>query len=271
MKEGGPRAEVATTSRAVPTLRGEVPAGPLPAAVGTLPTMVVSVVMAEDNLLVREGVTSLLSTYPDLVVLAACSDPGELYAAVDRHRPDVVLTDIRMPPGHGDEGIQVARRLRRLHPDIGVLVLSQFVEPAYALDLFHDGSRGRGYLLKDHVDDVDRLVSALHTVASGGSYIDDDVVEALVRGRARSVDSPLVTLSARETDVLAELATGRSNAAIARALGVSEHAVEKHTGVIFAKLGLSGTTDVNRRVTAVLMFLAGREGAAPAAPPRGAG
>jgi DNA-binding NarL/FixJ family response regulator len=234
--------------------------------------MVVSVVLAEDNLLVREGVTSLLSTYPDLVVLATCSEPDELYEAVDRFRPDVVLTDIRMPPGHGDEGIQVARRLRRLHPDIGVLVLSQFVEPAYALDLFHDGSRGRGYLLKDHVDDVDRLVSALHTVASGGSYIDDDVVEALVRGRARSVDSPLVTLSARETDVLAELATGRSNAAIARALGVSEHAVEKHTGVIFAKLGLTGTSsDVNRRVMAVLMFLAGRDGATSAAPPRGAG
>src|SRR4029450_8924408 len=147
----------------------------------------------------------------------------------------------------------------RTAPGVGVVVLSQFVEPAYAVDLFAEGSRGRGYLLKDHVDDVDRLVSAVRTVASGGSYIDDDVVDALVRARRRSLDSPLTALSTRETDVLAELATGASNAAIARSLGVSEHSVEKHTGVIFAKLGLSGDADVNRRVTAVLLFLAGRE------------
>jgi DNA-binding NarL/FixJ family response regulator len=221
--------------------------------------MALRVVLAEDNLLVREGVASLLSTYADVELVAACSNPDELYAAVDEHKPDVVITDIRMPPTHTDEGIRAARRLRHTAPDVGVVVLSQFVEPAYALDLFSDGSRGRGYVLKDHVDDVERLVTAVSTVASGGSYIDDDVVDALVRARRRTLDSPLASLSSRETDVLAELATGASNAAIARALGVSEHSIEKHTGVIFAKLGLSGDSDVNRRVMAVLMFLAGRE------------
>ena len=221
--------------------------------------MALRIVLAEDNLLVRAGVSSLLSTYADVDLVAACGDPDELYAAVEAERPDVVLTDIRMPPTHTDEGIRVARSLRRTAPGVGVVVLSQFVEPAYALDLFAEGSRGRGYLLKDHVDDVDRLVSAVRTVASGGSYIDDDVVDALVRARRRSLDSPLAALSTREADVLAELASGASNAAIARSLGVSEHSVEKHTGVIFAKLGLSGDADVNRRVTAVLLFLAGRE------------
>jgi DNA-binding NarL/FixJ family response regulator len=221
--------------------------------------MSLRVVLAEDNLLVREGVASLLSTYDDIELVATCSQPDELFLAVDAHRPDVVLTDIRMPPMHTDEGIRAARQLRRVAPEVGVVVLSQFVEPAYALDLFAEGSRGRGYVLKDHVDDVDRLVSAVRVVAAGGSYIDDDVVDALVRGRRRALDSPLVALSPRETDVLSELATGRSNAAIARQLGVSEHSVEKHTSVIFAKLGLAEDADVNRRVMAVLLFLAGRD------------
>jgi DNA-binding NarL/FixJ family response regulator len=221
--------------------------------------MALRVVLAEDNLLVREGVASLLSTYGDVDLVAACNEPDELFAAVERHRPDVVLTDIRMPPTHTDEGIRAARQLRRTAPEVGVVVLSQFVEPAYALDLLAEGSRGRGYVLKDHVDDVDRLVSAVRVVASGGSYIDDEVVDALVRGRRRAVDSPLTALSPRETEVLAELATGRSNAAIARELRLSEHSVEKHTSVIFAKLGLVEDADVNRRVTAVLLFLAGRE------------
>src|SRR5262245_13954602 len=229
--------------------------------------MALRVVLAEDNLLVREGVASLLSAYADVDLVAACGNPDELYAAVEAHAPDVVLTDIRMPPTHTDEGIRAARRLRHIAPDVGVVVLSQFVEPAYALDLFSDGSRGRGYVLKDHIDDVERLVAAVSTVASGGSYIDDDVVDALVRARRRALDSPLASLSSREADVLAELATGASNAAIAKALGVSEHSVEKHTGVIFAKLGLSGDGDVNRRVMAVLMFLAGRDEHAEATNP----
>ena len=222
--------------------------------------MSLRLVFAEDNLLVREGVVSLLALYPDVEVVAACATPAELLTAVDEHAPDVVLTDIRMPPDHSDEGIRVARRLRATAPDVGVVVLSQFIEPAFALDLFADGSRGRGYVLKDHVDDADRLVGAVRTVAGGGSYIDDEVVDAMVRGRARSLDSPLSTLSPRETDVLGALATGRTNAAIARDLGVSEHAIEKHTSLIFAKLGIAEDADLNRRVTAVLVFLAGSAG-----------
>lgn len=222
--------------------------------------MVVRLVLAEDNLLVREGVTSLLSTCGDIEVVAACADPEELLAAVDEHAPDVVLTDIRMPPTHTDEGIRVARHLRRTAPEVAVVVLSQFVEPAFALDLLSEGSRGRGYVLKDHVDDVERSATAIRTVAAGGSYIDDDVVDALVRGRSRALDSPLAALSPRETQVLAALATGRSNAAIARDLGVSEHAIEKHTTLVFAKLGISEDADVNRRVMAVVMFLADRVG-----------
>ena len=219
--------------------------------------MSVRLVFAEDNLLVREGIASLLSTIADIDVVAACSTPDELLAAVGEHAPDVVLTDIRMPPTHSDEGIRLARQLRRTAPEVGVVVLSQFVEPAFALDLFADGTKGRGYVLKDHVDDVDRLVTAIRTVAAGGSYVDDDVVDALVRGRARAVDSPLSTLSHREAEVLAALASGRSNAAIARDLGVSEHAIEKHTSLIFAKLGITEDADLNRRVMAVLLFLSG--------------
>lgn len=221
--------------------------------------MIVRLVLAEDNLLVREGVTSLLKTLTDVDLVATCGDLDGLMAATDEHMPDVVITDIRMPPTHTDEGIRAAAELRTRAPGVAVLVLSQFVEPAYALDLLQDGTAGRGYILKDHVDDVDRLLTAIHTVAGGGSYIDDEVVDALVRGRARSLGSPLAELSGRETEVLAELATGRNNAAIARELGVSEHAVEKHTSAIFSKLGLAGDGDLNRRVAAVLLFLAGRD------------
>ena len=222
--------------------------------------MAVTVVLAEDNLLVREGVVSLLATGEGFELLATCADPEELVAAVELHRPDIVVTDIRMPPTHTDEGIRVAAELRDRHPDLGVLVLSQYVEPAYALDLLAQGSRGRGYLLKDHVDDVERLFEAIETVAAGGSYIDDDVVDALVRGRARAGGDALAHLSVREGEVLAELATGRSNGAIARSLGISEHAIEKHTSAIFAKLGLAEDGDVNRRVRAVVLYLGGEAG-----------
>jgi len=225
--------------------------------------MVVRLVLAEDNLLVREGVASVLSTLDEVELVAACGDAEELLRAVEVLRPDVAVTDIRMPPTHTDEGIRAAARLRVDAPGVGVLVLSQFVDPAYALDLLGGGTAGRGYLLKDHVDDVDRLLTAIRAVAGGGSYIDDDVVDALVRGRARAVDSPVASLSAREREVLGELASGRSNAAIARVLGISEHAIEKHTSAIFAKLGLVDDADVNRRVAAVLLFLAGRDGVEP--------
>lgn len=215
-------------------------------------------VVAEDNLLVREGLVSLISTAVDLVPVAVCSSLDELFAAVDRERPDVVVTDIRMPPSHRDEGIQAARRFRSTHPDLGVVVLSQFVDPAYELALFDDGTRGRGYLLKDRVDEVDRLAQAIRSVAAGGSFIDDDVVDALVRSRTRMIDSPVDTLTQRELEVLAEMATGATNSAIAESLGVTPHSVEKHSTAIFVKLGLAEDIDINRRVKAVLVFLAGR-------------
>ncbi len=250
------------------SLRADTALAPLPTSGWPYPSIVcplrvtgvtLRLVLAEDNLLVREGITSLLSTFDEVEVVAVCADADELLAAVVDHQPDVVVTDIRMPPDHSNEGIRAAELLRGSHPDVGVVVLSQFVEPAYALELLEPGTAGRGYLLKDHVDDVDQLLAAIRAVAAGGSFIDDDVVGALVRGRVRAVDSPLTALSARETEVLAELATGRSNAAIARQLGISEHAIEKHTSAIFAKLSLTEATDVNRRVAAVLLFLAGRD------------
>jgi DNA-binding NarL/FixJ family response regulator len=216
-------------------------------------------VLAEDNLLVREGLVSIVSAAAGLEAVAVCSSLGELVEAVEREQPDVVVTDIRMPPDHRDEGIQAARRFRQTFPQLGVVVLSQFVDPAYALALFDDGTHRRGYLLKDRVDESDRLARAIRTVASGGSFIDDDVVDALVRSRTRMIDSPLLTLTGRELDVLAEMATGATNTAIAETLGVSAHSIEKHSTAIFAKLGLDEDTDVNRRVKAVLMFLAGRE------------
>jgi DNA-binding NarL/FixJ family response regulator len=217
----------------------------------------VRVVLAEDNLLVREGLVSLLRGSDAVEVAAACSSLPELLQAVDAFEPQVVLTDIRMPPDHADEGIQAARRLRETHPDLGVVVVSQFADPAYALAVFDSGSRGRGYLLKDRVDDLDRLLAAIRAVASGGSFIDEEVVDALIRSRSRLVDSPLQTLTDREREVLAEVATGRSNAAVAASLGVSENAIGKHINSIFAKLGLGEDVEINRRVKAVLLYLSG--------------
>lgn len=215
------------------------------------------IVVAEDNLLVREGLVSLIATQDDIEVVGTCGSLPELLESVERHQPDIVVTDIRMPPDHSDEGIRAARMLRDTAPDVGVVVLSQFVEPSYALELFDDGTRGRGYLLKDRVDEVDRLSEAIRSVGGGGSFIDDEVVDALVRGRTRMVDSPLHTLSERELDVLAEMATGATNSVIAERLHVGEHAVEKHSNAIFSKLGLSEDREINRRVKAVLVFLAG--------------
>jgi DNA-binding NarL/FixJ family response regulator len=218
----------------------------------------IRVVLAEDNLLVREGLISLLSSADEVELLAACSSLPELIEAVTTYKPDVVLTDIRMPPGHTDEGIQAARLLRQSHPDLGVVVISQFADPAYALAVFETGTRGRGYLLKDRVDDLRRLLAAIGAVAGGGSFIDEEIVEALIRSRSRLVDSPVLTLTAREREVLAEVAMGRSNTAVAARLGVSENAIGKHISSIFAKLGLSEDEEINRRVKAVLVFLAGR-------------
>ena len=218
----------------------------------------IRVVLAEDNLLVREGLVSLLSGSDEVSLCAVCSSLPELLDAVDANEPDVVLTDIRMPPDHSDEGIQAARLLRQRHPDLGVVVISQFADPAYALAAFETGTRGRGYLLKDRVDDLGRLLAAIRAVATGGSFIDEEVVEALIRSRSRLADSPMLTLTPREREVLAEVAAGRSNTAVAAHLGVSENAIGKHISSIFSKLGLTEDDEVNRRVKAVLVYLAGR-------------
>jgi DNA-binding NarL/FixJ family response regulator len=216
------------------------------------------VIVGEDNILVREGLARLVEAIDGVEIVAMCADAEELLATVATVEVDVVITDIRMPPTHTDEGIRAARTIRAMRPDAGVVVLSQFVEPAYAIDLLADGTSGRAYVLKDHVDDVGRLERAIRTVAAGGSMIDDDVVAMLVRSRQRAVDSPLDALSPREVDVLREMATGVTNAAIAERLGISLHSVEKHSNAIFTKLHLSEEEGVNRRVSAVLMFLAGR-------------
>ncbi len=217
----------------------------------------IRIVLAEDNLLVREGLVALIVGVPDLDLVASCSSLPELLEHVDRFEPDVVLTDIRMPPDHQDEGIRAAETFRATHPTLGVVVLSQFVDPIYALALFDGGTRGRGYLLKDRVDEVDRLAQAIRTVHGGGSFIDDEVVDALVRSRTRMADSAIEALSPREIEVLAAMATGATNAAIATSLSISSHAVEKHSNSIFSKLQLAEDHEINRRVKAVLVFLAG--------------
>ncbi len=216
--------------------------------------MTIRVVLAEDDYLLRQGLRRVLEAAPDVVVLAECSDGDELLAAVDADAPDVVLTDVRMPPSGADEGIRIANRLRRTHPQVGVVVLSQFVEFEYALALLEHGSDRRGYLLKDRVNDRRRVMRAVRDVAAGGSAFDSRIVDALVT-RQRADSSPMHTISPREREVLAEVAQGKSNAAIADSLGLSKGAVEKHINSIFGKLGLAGAQDVSQRVKAALMFL----------------
>jgi len=214
------------------------------------------VVLAEDNYLVREGVRRLLATEPDLELVAACGDLPTHLAAVEAERPDVVLTDIRMPPDGVDEGIQAASHLRDTSPATGVVVLSQYAEPRYALALLERGMEGRGYLLKERVEDVTELTEALRTVAAGGSVIDPKVVEALVAARSRAERAPLDELTPREREILGEMAQGKNNAAIADSLVLAERSVEKHIHSIFLKLGLTWEDNVHRRVKAVLLYLA---------------
>jgi DNA-binding NarL/FixJ family response regulator len=216
----------------------------------------IRVVLADDHYLVREGVRRLLETESDLEIVAACDDLESLLAAVDQERPDVVVTDIRMPPESSDEGIQAAARLRQTHPTIGVVVLSQYANPSYALALLEQGSAGRAYLLKERVEDVDQLVAAIRAVAYGGSVIDPKVVEALVAENSRAEDSQLNQLTPRERDVLREMAEGKNNAAIAAALFLTERSVEKVIHSIFLKLGLAWEESVHRRVKAVVLYLA---------------
>lgn len=217
--------------------------------------MPIRLVLADDHYLVREGVAALIATEPDLALVATCGDLDSTLAAVAEHRPDVLVTDIRMPPTGTDEGVRIAGELRRTAPSVGVVVLSQFVEPTYALALLEDGSEGRAYLLKERVSDLDELVRAIRAVAEGGSWIDPKVVDALVEARSSSRDSPLRHLTPREREVLSEIATGKNNAAIADTLVLSSRAVEKHINSIFSKLGLSEEPAVHRRVAAVLLFL----------------
>ena len=221
--------------------------------------MAVRIVLAEDNYLVREGVRTLVETEPDLEVVGVCEDYDTLIAAVESESPDVVVTDIRMPPTGTDEGIRAAEVLRETHPDMGVVVLSQYSEPAYALAFLEGGSKGRAYLLKERVSDIGQLAGAIREVAGGGSVIDPEVVDALVAARAKPADSPLHRLTAREGEILSEMAQGKNNAAVAASLVLSERAVEKHINSIFSKLALSQEPDVHRRVKAVLLFLSVQE------------
>ena len=216
----------------------------------------IRLVLAEDHYLVREGVRRLLETHPDLEVAAVCGDLDSLLAAVDVERPDVVVTDIRKPPGDADEGIQAAERLRETNPEVGVVVLSQYANAGYVLALVRDGSAGRAYLLKERVEDLEQLVAAIRTVAAGGSVIDPQVVEALVAENARGEESPLSQLTPRERDVLREMAEGKNNAAIAGALFLTERSVEKVIHSIFIKLGLAWEEAVHKRVKAVILYLA---------------
>ena len=218
--------------------------------------MALRLVIAEDHLLVREGIRRLLETQPGLEIAAVCGDLDSLLAAVDSEEPDVVITDIRMPPGNTDEGIQAAERLREDHPDVGVVVISQYATPAYALALLANGSARRSYLLKERVQDVEQLVSAIRAVADGGSVIDPKVVEALVAEDARSEQSRLNQLTPRERDVLREMAAGKSNAAIGESLFLAERSVEKVIHSIFLKLGLTWEASVHKRVKAVILYLA---------------
>jgi DNA-binding NarL/FixJ family response regulator len=214
----------------------------------------IRLVLAEDQYLVREALQRLLETRDEFEVAAVCDDLDSLLEAVTVEQPDVVVTDIRMPPTSTDEGIRAANHLRETRPETGVVVLSQYANPDYALALLEHGSRGRAYLLKERVTDVEELLRAIREVAKGGAVIDPSVVEMLVS--ARRSTSALDRLTPREREVLAEMAQGKNNAAIAAALVLSERAIEKHANSIFSKLGLSEERDLNRRVKAVLLYLA---------------
>jgi DNA-binding NarL/FixJ family response regulator len=221
--------------------------------------MPIRVVIAEDHLIVREGLRRLLETRSDVEVAAACGDLDSLLAAVETERPDVVITDIRMPPGHTDEGIQAAERLRQTDPNVGVVVLSQYATPSYALALLENGSARRAYLLKERIQEPEELVSAIRAVAEGGSVIDPKVVEALVSESSRGEESRLNQLTPRERDVLREMAAGKSNAAIGETLFLAERSVEKVIHSIFLKLGLTWEAAVHKRVKAVILYLAESE------------
>jgi DNA-binding NarL/FixJ family response regulator len=216
----------------------------------------VRVVLADDSYLVREALEHVLADAPGVEVVASCTDRDTLLAAVEANEPDVVVTDIRMPPTESNEGLEVAATLRETHPDVGVVVLSQYAEPRYGLALLENGSDRRAYLLKERIQHGGQLVSAIEAVSNGGSVIDAKVVETLVESQQRSERSPLAELTPRELEILAFVARGHDNQAIADELVLTKRAVEKHINAIFLKLGLTYATDVSRRVKAALIYLA---------------
>ena len=225
--------------------------------------MPITVILGEDSYLVREGLRQVLDGAPQVELVAECGDADALMREIEERRPDVVLTDIRMPPTNTNEGIRLAAHLRAAHPGIGVVVLSQYADPGYVLELLAAGSEGRAYLLKERVHDRRELVAAIEAVASGQSVIDPKIVEVLVAAKARDDRSPLAELTPRELEVLAAIAQGRSNAAISEALVLTKRAVEKHINAIFLKLNLShsqSADEVSPRVKAALVFLAETDG-----------
>jgi DNA-binding NarL/FixJ family response regulator len=217
--------------------------------------MAVRVALADDSFLAREALTGMLAEMPDVELVAACRDADELRAAFDEARPDIVLTEIPMPPSMTDEGLRLAAELRDSHPETAVIALTDACDPAYALALLECGADRRAYLLKEHLRSPRQLLAAIETVSRGGSLIDTKVVEALMRRRQQSA-SPIAELSEEGRATLVEMARGASNAAIARKLGITQRAVERQIHAIFEKLELPATRDVNRRVRAVLLFLA---------------
>ena len=213
-------------------------------------------VVAEDSYLAREGIRAALEQEDEFEVLEYCTDLPSLLRAVELHRPKVVVTAIRIPPTRTDEGVQAAAELHESHPEVGVVVISQYVTPKYALKLFEHGSAGRAYLLKEHVNHRIQLMEAIREVAAGGSVVDPQVVDVLVEARMRAENSLLSRLSTREREVLAGVATGASNAAIAESLVLTKRAVEKNINSLFSKLDLTDDKTTSRRVRAALLFLA---------------
>jgi DNA-binding NarL/FixJ family response regulator len=213
-------------------------------------------VVAEDSYLIREALVTVLGASPEVELVAVCRNGEELQTAIDRWSPEVVLTDVRMPPSEADAGIRIASRLRETHPAIGVVVLSQYAEPSYALALLESGTGGRAYLLKERIRGREELIAAIEKVARGGAVIDPLIVDALIEARSRAANSRVAELTPRERELLAEIAAGNSNGAIAKSRVLTKRAVEKHVNSIFAKLNLPETPDVSRRVKATLIFLA---------------
>jgi DNA-binding NarL/FixJ family response regulator len=224
------------------------------------PARPIRVIAAEDSYVVREFLSSTLESAPEVELVAVCSNRNELDVALAAERPDVLVTDIRMPPSGREEGIRVAARLRESDPEVGVVVLSQYAEPEYAVALLEAGSGRRAYLLKERIRNREELIDAIETVAEGGSVIDPKIVDVLIEARARPPRSPLAELTPRERELLGEIATGKSNGAIAESLVLTKRAVEKHVNSIFSKLGLPEDQDISRRVKATLIYLSEQDG-----------